>query len=154
MITIEDILRPEHVLLDFPPAATAGEITFSLEQCLKGDARVLDWEGFLNSLRKSPPCLIHEAGLGISIPHTRTNNVSSMIMSAGRVKRGVFFPESDEPVHYIFVIGVPIARASDYLRIIGALTRTFRSPECEQMLRQATSAGEFLSILSRNENAL
>lgn len=153
MMTIADILLPKHVILEFPSRAP-GEISTALEESLRGDDRIRDWSGFLDSLKTGAPAVIYEQGFGIYIPHTRTNHVSDMIIAAGRVREGVLFSGIETPVHYIFIIGVPVAMASDYLRIIGALTRTFRSPQCEANLRNAKTAQEFIRILSTNENII
>lgn len=153
MITIADILLAKHVILDFP-FRKPGEISNALEETLRGDERIRDWHGFLENLKQGRRAYIYERDFGIAIPHTRTNHVSNMIIAAGRVREGVQFPDAEAPVHYLFVVGVPTTMASDYLRIIGALTRTFRSPEYEQELRKAPTPQEFIRILSENENPL
>ncbi len=154
MITIADILLPRHVILEFPHRNKPGEISNALEESLRGDERIRSWAGFQESLKTGRPAYIYEPEFGIAIPHTRTNHVSNMIIAAGRVREGVQFPDAEAPVHYIFLVGVPTTMASDYLRIIGALTRTFRSPEYEKALRNAPTPQEFIRILSENENPL
>ena len=153
MIKIQDILKPNQIALDLaattPPAAV-----HEVAQLLRGDPRVQDWNAMVAALKTSNSCIANENGYGICIPHARTNHVNSMVMSVGRTTRGIYFEDGNAEVHYIFVIGVPLALAADYLRIIGALARAFRSPKTEQLLRQATVKSDFIKLLSESEASL
>jgi len=153
MITIPDILTPRQVLLELA-ATTAEAAILEVAQQLRGNDRVLDWGKFVDALRTGSSCVSNENGYGICIPHARTPHVGSMVMAAGRSQKGVFFPEPGIQVHYLFVIGVPAALAADYLRIIGALARTFRSPKSEAALREAETKEEFIRLLGANERSL
>ena len=153
MITIADILHPEHIDLDLK-AASQEEAVFGVASLLKEDERVTDWEEFYKSLQTIQPCLAAAGGTEICIPHARTDAVSGMVMSAGRSQTGIIVPESDSPVHFIFVVGVPLALAADYLRIIGALTRIFKESGLKSRLRRAKKPEEFLRLLASAEMKL
>ncbi len=75
-------------------------------------------------------------------------------MSAGRSKGGIAAKDAEWPVHFIFVIGVPVALAADYLRIIGALARIFKDPATKERLRQAPDVDAFLELLTAAEMKL
>ncbi len=152
MITIDDILSPRRVLLDLT-ATTQGSAIHEIAGLLKGDERVVDWNGFVASLKNGGSCVSNENGYGLCIPHARTNCVTAMVMAAGRSRDGILFDTVEGPmrIHYIFVIGVPLAMASDYLRIIGALARMFRSPQNEAELRRARNPQEFIAMLAASE---
>src|SRR5439155_11576496 len=100
------------------------------------------------------PCIGGESSSAICIPHARTNGVSAMVMSVGQSRPGIAFPESQGKIHYIFTIGVPVALAADYLRIVGALARIFRDKGAEKELRQAKKGEDFVAILARREMKL
>jgi mannitol/fructose-specific phosphotransferase system IIA component (Ntr-type) len=152
MITIQDVLSARHVALEIEantPAAAIHEIA----SLLKGDERVTDWNRFYDALHDGNSCVASETGLGMCIPHARTSSVSSMVMAVGRSVEGIAFASRNVTVHTIFVIGVPEAMASDYLRIIGALARIVKSPEGAAALREATTRLEFLEALIAGEMA-
>lgn len=151
MITIADILNPKHVNLDLK-STSQEEAVFQVAQLLKSDERVLDWGDFYEALKAKSPCLNASTEFEVCIPHARTNSVSSMVMSVGRSKEGISISESERRINYIFVIGVPVTMASDYLRIIGALARILKN--AEKKLRGASTAQQFVSILTENEMAL
>ena len=153
MITIADILRPEHVILDVrgpTPDAAIGEVAAPL----RTDERVLDWESLLAGFFKGAPCLPVSPEFAICIPHTRTDQVTSLVMSVGRSAQGIVFPGTPMPVRYIFCIGVQLALAADYLRIVGLLARIVKDPASEERLRTAANGLDLVNALSRLEAKL
>ena len=153
MITIGDILNPEHIDLDLK-MTNQQEAVHHVASLLREDERVKDWTVFYAGLSSQQPCLAASGGTEICIPHTRTESVSSMVMSAGRSHAGILVPGEKWPVHFIFVIGVPSALAADYLRIIGAMTRIFRDHSVKEAIRKTPSRDEFLQLLSSAEMKL
>jgi mannitol/fructose-specific phosphotransferase system IIA component (Ntr-type) len=153
MITISDILRPEAIDLELKMAHQEEAINH-VASLLREDERVKDWNAFYQGLSSKQPCLEAAGGTAICIPHTRTDSVTGMVMSVGRSKAGILVPGEGKPIHFIFVIGVPLALAADYLRIIGALTRIFKEPAGMDQLRQAQGGEEFLQLLSSAEMKL
>jgi mannitol/fructose-specific phosphotransferase system IIA component (Ntr-type) len=153
VITIEDILRPEQIDLDLK-TANQEEAIHHVASLLREDGRVTDWAAFYEGLLTKQPCLAAAGGTEICIPHTRTDNVTGMVMSAGRSQKGIVVPGEKWPIHFIFVIGVPVALAADYLRIIGAMTRIFRDASTKERLRRAKKPEEFLRLLASAEMKL
>ena len=150
MITITDILRPEHVTLDVQ-ARTAEAAIGEVAAPLRTDERVLDWETVLAGFYKVAPCLPASPQFAICIPHTRTDRLTSLAMSVGRSTAGITFPGTAVPVRYIFCIGVQLALAADYLRIVGLLARIVKDPASEERLHLATTGTEFVHALSKLE---
>lgn len=136
MITIGDILDPEHILLDLAGDPHLRALA-KVAELLESDERVNDWESFYKGLIAGGACMANENGSGMCIAHVRTRAVNAMIMAVGRSAQGIVFPGEEKRVHLIFVIGVPVALASDYLRIIGALARIFRTAKGEEALLSA-----------------
>jgi PTS system nitrogen regulatory IIA component len=153
MITIADILRPEHVILEIAaqtPQAAIAEVAAPL----RTDERVLDWETVLGGFYKVAPCIPAAPAFAICIPHTRTEELTSLVMSVGRSTAGIVFPDVAVPVRYVFCIGVQLALAADYLRIVGLLARIVKDPASEQRLREAANGVEFVQALTRLEAKL
>lgn len=157
MITIGDILTPKQVVLELT-ATTRESAILEVAQLLRGDERVRDWNAFVGAIKTGSSCMANENGYGVCIPHARTNQVSTMVMAVGRTPKGIWFGEEGDPArvlaHYIIVIGVPVALAADYLRIIGAIARTFRSTKSEAALRAAQTKQEFIRLLTANETPI
>jgi PTS system fructose-specific IIC component len=153
MITIADILKPGNIELELK-MTNQEEAVNHIASLLKEDERVKDWGGFYKGLSSNQPCLAAASGSDLCIPHTRTDTVTGMVMGAGRSKAGIVVPGGVRPVHFIFVIGVPVAMAADYLRIIGALTRVFRDEGMRAGMMEARTAEEFLKMLGAAEMKL
>jgi PTS system fructose-specific IIC component len=151
MITIADTLLPDRVLLDL--AAKTPEATVEkLIAALRKDERIVDWAEFAKVVRAHPQCRVAEnADFGIAVPHARTDAVSEMAMSAARLATPLEFPGCAKPIRYIFCFGIPMAMASDYLRIAGALMRIFSDAETEAELRAAATREAFVAALARLE---
>jgi len=153
MITIADILQPRDIELELK-TTNQEEAINQVASLLKEDERVKDWNEFYKGLGSKQPCVAAAGGTEICIPHTRTDSVTGMVMSVGRSAKGIQVKGADLPVHFVFVIGVPVALAADYLRIIGALARIFKDPAARSGLRQAATAEEFLQLLGAAEMKL
>jgi mannitol/fructose-specific phosphotransferase system IIA component (Ntr-type) len=154
MITIADLLRPEHVALQIRAQESKSAIE-EVAALLKNIPPVLDWPALLKGVLASAPCLPEPGGgFALCIPHTRGECVSGMVMSVGRSVEGIVFPGVELPVRYIFCIAVPRALAADYLRIVGLLARVFKDHTAEVELRAAATGAEFVELLSRREAKL
>lgn len=154
MITIADLLRPDHIALQTrakDPKSAIDEVA----GLLKSVPAVLDFQTLLKGVHSSAPCLPEPGGgFALCIPHTRGECVSEMVMSVGRSEAGIAFPSVELPVRYVFCIAVPRALAADYLRIVGLLARVFKDRTAEAELRAATTGSEFVDLLSRREAKL
>ena len=146
MITIGDILFPEHILLDLK-VGTHMRAVAKVAELVESDERVTDWERFYKGIIEGSACMANDHGSALCIAHARTNAVNAMVMAVGRSVEGI--PLEGEPanVRLVFVIGVPVALASDYLRIIGALARIFRTAKGVEELLSAETPEEFLERL-------
>jgi fructose PTS system EIIBC or EIIC component len=153
MITIADILHPQDIDLGLK-STNQEEAINHVASLLKEDERVKDWSEFYKGLGSKQPCVAASGGTDICIPHTRTDSVTGMVMSVGRSQNGIMVKGVDTPVHFVFVIGVPVALAADYLRIIGALARIFKNGATRDGLRKAENPEEFLQLLAAAEMKL
>lgn len=154
MISIADTLRPERIRLAL--AATAPEAAIRETASLLHTApEVSDWSTLLPALLARAPCIAeHDATFAICLPHARTDAVKTMVMSIGHCPAGIAFPGCQAAVRYIFCIALPQAMATDYLRIVGLLTRLLRDPAREALLRTTPSPIEFLHELTTLEATL
>jgi len=154
MITVADLLRPDHIALQIRATDPRSAIE-EVAGLLKTVPAVLDFQTLLKGVQASAPCLPEPGGsFALCIPHTRGECVNEMVMSVGRSESGIVFPNVELPVRYIFCIAVPRALAADYLRIVGLLARVFKDRTAETELRAATTGGDFVELLSRREAKL
>jgi mannitol/fructose-specific phosphotransferase system IIA component (Ntr-type) len=147
VLNLADILKPPHVDLSLGTDDPAQGIEH-LARLLQGDPGIVHWEAFHAALQRggSP------VGTHALLSHVRTDQVSTMLMAAGRTPELKSIPTtsidgSAQAVNFLFVIAVPMTLAADYLRIVGALARSLRNPAIIAALRATRSAAEFVHIL-------
>ncbi|MEQ1859264.1 MAG: PTS sugar transporter subunit IIA [Chthoniobacteraceae bacterium] len=154
MLSITDTLRPERIRLAL--AATDGDAAIrETAALLRSSPSVLEWEPMLAGLLRAAPCIGERDGdFAFCLPHVRTDAVNAMVMSIGRSPAGIIFADSPQPVRYVFCIALPKALDSDYLRILGLLSRILKAPESEAMLRDAPSPEKLIDRLAQLEARL
>jgi len=148
MIRIREILLPENVLLDLP-AGSREEGIRKVAESLKTDTRIVDWEQFYRDLLERDECAKVNLQFGVTLPHTRTDAVTRMVMAFGRLARPV--QNSDELIQFILMFGIPKTMDAEYLRLVGVLMRVFRSEESRRDLLTADKSGKILGAFERAE---
>jgi nitrogen PTS system EIIA component len=156
MISIPTVLKSSHIDLSLS-ASDPGSAVKSLLELLRGDLRVMKWDEFSQAVmvRDASPITAH--GCGILIAHGRTNSVGSLVMAAGVSPAGIPFPSIStdaNPIHLVFVAGIPAAFSNDYLRVVGTIARLCSKEALLASLRKADSPATFLSLLSQEEDRL
>jgi PTS system fructose-specific IIC component len=150
MTPIADILRPDHVNLSLSAGDKNSAVTEVLSK-LNGDPRVKDFSVFEKAVTARNAAAISENHCGICIAHGRTESVTGLILAAGRSTAGFPCREVADPVHLVFVAGIPGAFNSEYLRIVGAIARICRDPHQLDRLLAAKTASHFIELLVAGE---
>jgi mannitol/fructose-specific phosphotransferase system IIA component (Ntr-type) len=146
-MTIDSILHPADVNLSLRADAKTAAIEEVLGQ-LRGDVRVTNWEDLRKAIiERDAPAIEHE-GRSICIAHGRTKAVSALTMAAGRSEHGIVCPETNLRVHLLFVVGIPVAMDSEYLRLVGAIARVCREADQMEELLAAPDGAGFVECLA------
>jgi mannitol/fructose-specific phosphotransferase system IIA component (Ntr-type) len=151
MTRIREILLPKQILLDVK-AATREEAIKAVTDSLKGDNRIIDWPRFVDTLAECQRSGKINVGLGLTIPHNRTDSVTSMVMAFGRLAQPI--RRAPGTIRFVLVIGIPETMDSDYLRLVGVLMRAFRDNELGKALETAKTPEEVLSAFEKGETRL
>ncbi len=151
MIRFREALRPENVLLDIK-VGTREEAVRRVAQSLQQDARVVDWRQFYNQLIDKESKSKATYDFGLALVHIRTNAVNEMVMAFGRLLPPL--EERNSFLQFLFVIGVPKALDSEYLRVVGLLMRIFRDAKSRKSLLEATEPAVSLELFEQEETEL
>jgi mannitol/fructose-specific phosphotransferase system IIA component (Ntr-type) len=151
MNRIREILLPKQILLNVK-AATRDEAIKVVADSLNGDNRIIDWPRFETTLSECQRSSKINVGLGLTIPHNRTNSVTSMVMAFGRLAQPIH--RGPASIRFVLVIGIPETMDADYLRLVGVLMRAFRDPELLKTLETAMTPEEVLSAFEKGETRL
>jgi mannitol/fructose-specific phosphotransferase system IIA component (Ntr-type) len=151
MIRFDEILLPEHILLNLP-VQTREEAVNIVAKSLRGDDRIKDWASFYKTLSESERSAKCNLELGLTMPHTRTDAVTAMVMAFGRLATPLVIVS--EEIRYVLIIGIPETMDADYLRLLGVLMRVFRDDELRAALDSATTAQAVLNVFGAGETEL
>jgi mannitol/fructose-specific phosphotransferase system IIA component (Ntr-type) len=140
------LLQPSRISLNIS-ATDKKEAIIEVAGIIRNAPDLLDFPCFCQELLARDELRSTAAGYGVAFPHARTDAVKEIVIAAGRSAGGVRFGE--ENVHFIFVIGTPREKASEYLVAVGALARLMRTEKIRNALGKASTPEEFIRVLNR-----
>jgi PTS system fructose-specific IIA component len=151
MNRIREILLPKQILLNVK-ATTREEAVKAVTDSLQGDNRIIDWPGFVECLSECERSVKVNVGLGVTIPHGRTDSVTSMVMAFGRLDQPI--RRAPASIRFVLVIGIPETMDADYLRLVGVLMRAFRDEHLRKALETAKTPDQVLATFEKGETQL
>ncbi|HEX7517146.1 MAG TPA: PTS sugar transporter subunit IIA [Chthoniobacterales bacterium] len=143
---LSEILDPNLVVLELR-AVTEGEAILEIAELFRKNAQVQKYYEFADAVMEREGRSSTNTGEGVAFPHARTDLVERIVLCVGRSQAGIRFGESKEPVHLIFLIGVPQRMVNDYLVCVGALARVVKDKARRDALMAATSVEELVEQL-------
>jgi PTS system nitrogen regulatory IIA component len=122
-------------------------------EALAEHRKVKDQEEALKSVIEREKLGSTGVGLGVAIPHGRTDAVDKLVGALGISQEGVDFDSLDgEPVHFVFLILSPLEATGDYLRAISRVSRFFKDRYFREALKNVTSVDEAVKIIKQEDN--
>lgn len=144
---IDDLAPKSHISLDEPPAEKEAVIEYLLDLLVEA-GRVDDREKALAALHAREEETTTGVGMGIGIPHAKTDAVSQPSVAFTRSTDGVDFGAmDDEPAKLLFMILVPESGAEDHLKILSSISRALMHEDVREKLYDAETPGEVQDVL-------
>lgn len=86
-------------------------------------------------------------GMGIAIPHGKSNGVTKPSIVFGKSKAGIDFESLDEqPSYMFFLITVPEDSASEHLKALSQLSRRLMNKDVRKQLMEAETTEEVYKV--------
>lgn len=144
---IGDLIPTNQISLDEPPTSKEACIEYLLDLVVDS-GRVENREAALEALFAREEKATTGVGMGIGIPHAKTEAVKRPSVAFARSTEGVDFGASDgEPARLLFVILVPESSTEDHIAILSALSRALMHEEVRRGLREATEPAAVQDVL-------
>jgi mannitol/fructose-specific phosphotransferase system IIA component (Ntr-type) len=143
---LSEIIDPKLVVLEVREG-TAAEAILEIAELLRDHGHVQDYFKFADAVMEREGKSSTNTGEGVAFPHARTDLVDHLVLGVGRSAAGIRFGQSKEPVHLIFLFGVPKQMVTDYLVCVGAVARVVRDKAKREALLAATTGEEFVEQL-------
>lgn len=137
---IDRLIPASHISLTEPPGEKEPCIEHLLDLLVAAD-RVVDRETALEALLAREEQTTTGVGMGIGIPHAKTDAVSEPSLAFTRSETGVDFGSmDDEPATLIFMILVPASGGEEHLNILSSLSRALMHDDVRDSLHAADDA--------------
>lgn len=151
MKKISEILVKEGIILDLKEKEKI-EVIKKLGEKLINLGYVTYADEFFSEILKRENLESTGIGMGIAIPHARSNAVKDLVIIFGRSQNGVDFSSLDgKPAYLIFLIAGPENKKSEYLFALAKLSKLLRKDEVRIELNKAKNEDEVLTIIKKYE---
>lgn len=152
-MTIRDLLAAESINLNGTPAGK----TEALNQCIDlmaKSGKIADVETYRKGVFAREEEGTTGIGMGIAIPHCKSDAVTKAGLAAMVVKDGVDFESLDgTPAKIIFLIAAPNTEDNVHLQVLSKLSVMLMDEQFTNSLINAGSVDEFLNIIDNAEKA-
>lgn len=152
-MTIRDLLAAESINLNGTPAGK----TEALNQCIDlmaKSGKIADVEKYRKGVFARDEEGTTGIGMGIAIPHCKSDAVTKAGLAAMVVKDGVDFESLDgTPAKIIFLIAAPNTEDNVHLQVLSKLSVMLMDEQFTNSLINAGSVDEFLNIIDSAEKA-
>ena len=152
-MTIRDLLAAESINLNGMPAGK----TEALNQCIDlmaKSGKIADVETYRKGVFAREEEGTTGIGMGIAIPHCKSDAVTKAGLAAMVVKDGVDFESLDgTPAKIIFLIAAPNTEDNVHLQVLSKLSVMLMDEQFTNSLINAGSVDEFLNIIDSAEKA-
>lgn len=152
-MTIRDLLAAESINLNGTPAGK----TEALNQCIDlmaKSGKIANVETYRKGVFAREEEGTTGIGMGIAIPHCKSDAVTKAGLAAMVVKDGVDFESLDgTPAKIIFLIATPNTEDNVHLQVLSKLSVMLMDEQFTNSLINAGSVDEFLNIIDSAEKA-
>lgn len=152
-MTIRDLLAAESINLNGTPAGK----TEALNQCIDlmaKSGKIADVEKYRKGVFAREEEGTTGIGMGIAIPHCKSDAVTKAGLAAMVVRDGVDFESLDgTPAKIIFLIAAPNTEDNVHLQVLSKLSVMLMDEQFTNSLINAGSVDEFLNIIDSAEKA-
>lgn len=152
-MTIRDLLAAESINLNGTPAGK----TEALNQCIDlmaKSGKIADIETYRKGVFAREEEGTTGIGMGIAIPHCKSDAVTKAGLAAMVVKDGVDFESLDgTPAKIIFLIAAPNTEDNVHLQVLSKLSVMLMDEQFTNSLINVGSVDEFLNIIDSAEKA-
>jgi PTS system nitrogen regulatory IIA component len=144
---IREILNEQCIELNLPGKDKQSVIK-NLIKILAKHNLISDEDEFLKTVWEREQTYSTGIGMGIAVPHGKSNAVLRPAIAFGKTNEGIEFQSLDgKPANIFFLIAVPEESHNLHLQLLSILSRKLMHQEVRDALNKAKTPGEVLSAL-------
>lgn len=129
------------------------EVIKELVSLIKNNSDALEDETlFYNQIMEREKVGSTGIGMGIAIPHARSEAIKKIVVAIGLLKTPVDFNSLDgEPVKLVVLVGAPKEQSKEYLGLLSTLARIFRNNQYRENILESSNLKELIEAIAELE---
>jgi fructose PTS system EIIA component len=149
-ISIDDVIHTDLVTLDLQ-AADRDDAIREMAQMLAADGRVGDVDRYVSDVLAREEEGATGMGMGIAIPHAKSEAVERVGVAFARSEQGVDFGGDDDGAgsRLLFLIAAPEGSGDLHVSLLAKLSRRLVHSSFRESLHEATSPDEVMELLRK-----
>jgi len=149
-----DFLNPKAISTNLQSSDKKGIIKELLDLLVKsGDIDSKDKDAILYVIMERESLGSTGIGLGIGIPHGKSERVKNLVASFGVSQKGVDFDSLDgEAVNIFFLLLAPQDTAGPHLKALARISRLLKEKFIRDSLKKARDPKDVLSIIKEEDS--
>lgn len=153
-ITVVDRLSSANVLSSVH-AKTKDEALLEIVDAFAPHAKIKDKGEFFKRVLEREGIANTGIGMGIAIPHVRSNLIGGLMVGIAVSKAGIAWGSVDgKPVHVICMLGANESQNDAYLKLLSRIAALLNDAELLRKMRECPDADGILSLLRDREQQL
>lgn len=143
---IKDMFSKERVCLQLG-AENKLEAIDELIDILVKDGKINDKETFRKAVLKREEEFSTGIGMGIAIPHGKSDSVNEAAIVFGKSNQGIDYGSMDDkPAHLFFLIAVPQDSNDIHLRALSQISRKLMHTDVRNAIMNSSNFEEFIKV--------
>lgn len=128
-------------------SSTKPEVLDELIDILYRDGKISDKNAFKSEVLKREEIFSTGIGMGIAIPHGKSDTVKEASIVFGKSRRGIDYDSMDgEPAYLFFLIAVPVGADDTHLKALSEISRKLMHNDIREGLKNVESYEDFINI--------
>ncbi len=150
-LNLSSLITPALVKLSLA-ATKKRDVLAEMVELLAAAGKVTDAAEYLKSVVERESLGSTGIGMGIAIPHGKSDVITDVVIAFGRSTAGIDFEAlDDKPVHLVFLLAAPRNVGGVYLKALAQLSRMLRRQDFRQNLMNASTEADVIAILTSGE---
>jgi fructose-specific phosphotransferase system IIA component len=146
-MSISEIMNKSLIKLELQ-AGNKDDVINELASILDENGKLLDKQKYVNAVIEREKVFSTAIGMGIAIPHGKSDGVKEPALAFGRSKTGIDYKAADGSLaHLFFMVAVPEGSNDEHLRLLGQISRKLMHAETREKLLQAETSEDIIKAL-------
>lgn len=145
---ITDMFSKERVCFELK-SGSKDQVLSELIEILAADGKINDKEKFKKAVLNREEEFSTGIGMGIAIPHGKSDAVTEASIAFGKSTKGIDFDSMDgEPAHFFFLLAIPAESNDVHLRALSEIARKLMHSDVREKLLKADNFEEFIEVFN------